>query len=285
MISEKNRQFEIPYNFDPSLINTIRILDGQQKSFVNCIYIPPYLHDYQTILRTPESAEMLNKMTRKEYERHINFINTIYPGKIQILLQNPNIIMDNETLKYYNNLGINKFCSSSAKQSEIIRKSLNESNIVGSISMKVSKEHLDQHPEYKELFDGFVLHFPFSKSLSGIKDLPNDYYYLLLVNAYCNTKCPGTHHWFSDYKTDFDTSKFDNCIRNTTWQTSALVNPADLNLFDPYIKIFKLQDRGWPTADIIRDFVLYTSDYNIYPNIDSNPQYYNEPLYSNHLLK
>jgi hypothetical protein len=34
--------------------------------------------------------------------------------------------------------------------------------------MKVSKEHLEKHPEYKDLFDGIVLHFPFSKSLEGI---------------------------------------------------------------------------------------------------------------------
>lgn len=71
MIIEQNREFEIPYNFDISLINMLKILDSSKNSFINCIYLPPYIHDYQTILRNPQQANLILNMTRKEYERHI----------------------------------------------------------------------------------------------------------------------------------------------------------------------------------------------------------------------
>ena len=48
----------------------------------------------------------------------------------------------------------------------------------------------------------------------------------------------------------------------------------DLHLFDPYTFAYKLQDRGWPTNMIIRDLILYTTDYSYYPDI-----IYNEKLY------
>lgn len=289
MISSAHREFEIPYNFDPQLINLIKQFDNRPldvfPSFVNCIYIPPYYHDYKTILRDGQQANYLKTMSRKEYEKHIDFINQIYPGKIQLLLQNPNLIMDNESIKYYNNLGITKFCSGSYEQSKIIRENCNNSNIVGSITMKVSKDHLINHPEYKEMFDGFVLHFPFSKSIDSIKEMPQDYYYLILVNAFCQTTCPGVHHWFQPYNPGDKGPATEACLQTKDWEKTALVNPSDLKLFEPYIKIFKLQDRGWPTNEILRDFILYTSEFQIYPNINSNITYYNYQLQDKQLTK
>lgn len=287
MINKPNREFEIPYNFDPNLIKLIKQFDynNENESFVNCIYMPPYIHDYKTIIRSGIQADQLSTMTRKNYEQHINFINQLYPGKVQILLQNPNLIMNNETIKYYNDLGITKFCSGSYEQSKIIRENCDNSNIVGSITMRISKEHLLKHPEYKEMFDGFVLHFPFSKSIEGIKELPQDYYYLILVNAFCQTTCPGVHHWFSQYTPQEKGPATEACISPKDWEKTALINPADLDLFEPYIKIFKLQDRGWPTQDIFRDFILYTSDFSIYPNIDNNIKYYNYQLQERNLVK
>ena len=269
MKSNKPRQFEIPYNFDPQLIETLFILDDVNNSFVNCIYLPPYLYDYQTILRNPEQANNLSHMSRKDYEKHLTLINTKFPNKIQLLLQNPNIILDKQSIEYYNQLGINKFCSGSGQQSQIIRSTIPDSNIIGSISMKITKEDILKHPEYKELFDGFVLHFPYSKNIKLLQEMPNQFYYLILINAFCNVHCIGTNHWFNSYKPGADEIHCPGLYdgQKVKWNDTALVRPMDLDIFDPYIKIFKLQDRGWPTNDIIRDIVLYTTDYSLYPNI------------------
>ena len=67
-------------------------------------------------------------------------------------------------------------------------------------------------------------------------------------------------------------------MNSKDWLNSALIRPMDLKLFDPYIQVYKLQDRGWPTSDIIRDFILYTSNYSIYPNITIDEKLYNYTL-------
>ena len=48
----------------------------------------------------------------------------------------------------------------------------------------------------------------------------------------------------------------------------------DLKYFDPYIKIYKFQDRGWTTPDILQDIVLFNSNYDKFPNI-----LYDEDIY------
>ena len=47
------RQFEFPYNFDKNLIKILKCLDPEGKT-INCIYMPPFIKDYNTILRNPE---------------------------------------------------------------------------------------------------------------------------------------------------------------------------------------------------------------------------------------
>ena len=58
------------------------------------------------------------------------------------------------------------------------------------------------------------------------------------------------------------------------WNSCARIRPMDLGFFDPYISIYKLQDRGWPSKDIIRDYILYTTNYSIYPNINYDERMY-----------
>ena len=53
----------------------------------------------------------------------------------------------------------------------------------------------------------------------------------------------------------------------------------DLGLFDLYISVYKLQDRGWPTSHILNDYILYNSDYSIYPNIIYDESIYNHLKY------
>lgn len=274
-----SRQFEFPYNFDKKLIQTLHILDPIGET-INCIYIPPYLKDYQTILRSSEQAALLDNMTREEYEEHINFINKLFPGKIQLLLQKQNIILDKEKINYYISLGITKFCSGSIEQSKIIKNIDKSLNVIGSISMGIDKEKIIKNlKEYKLYFDGFVLPFKFSRDIEEIKKLPKDFYYILLINAYCNIKCTGQAHWNFDYK---ETPKFkcpgllkiNKNFNSISWEESARIRPMDLGYFDKYIQIYKLQDRGWPTDQILKDYILYTTNYEMYPNI-----IYDEKIY------
>lgn len=276
-----NRQFEFPYNFDKKLIETLSIFDPEGKT-INCIYMPPYIKDYQTILRNPDQAKFLDNLSRYEYEEHIHFINSLYPNKIQILLQRKDSILNEDKIKYYINLGITNFCVANIDQAKIIKKINNNIHIVGSIAMQINKEKIIENlEEYKLYFDSFVLPFYANRHLEEIKKMPKNFHYILLVNSYCNFKCNGKAHWNFDYKSEYTASVKcpgllgHNLKKNEiTWEQSCLIRPMDLAFFDPYISVYKLQDRGWPTEDILRNYILYTSDYFIYPNIKYDQEIY-----------
>lgn len=276
------RQFEFPYNFDKQLLYTLQMLDPNGTT-INCIYVPPYYHDYKTILRTGEQAFFLSNMTREEYENHILFINSLFPNKIQILLQRNDLLLNESICKYYINLGINKFCVGSIEQAELLKKINSKLEIIGSISMHLDSIKIKDNIEnYKLWFDGFVLSFKAARDLQDIKNLPKQFYYVLLINAYCNIHCKGEHHWYH-YDTNINNPQPIKCPgilsnnKSSTmidWNSCARIRPMDLGFFDPYISIYKLQDRGWPSKDIIRDYILYTTNYSIYPNINYDERMY-----------
>ena len=274
------RRFEFPYNFDKKLISILSTLDPLGKT-IDCIYVPPFPKDYQTILRNGEQAAFLDSLERKEYEEHIAFINSHFPGKIQILLQKPDIILPSGKIQYYINLGVQKYCVGSIEQAKIIKDIDKNLNVIGSISMQINKTKiLDNFKEYNKYFNGFVLPFKASKTLNDLKNYPKNFYYILLINAYCNINCTGKNHWYFDYKSDTNIKcpgiLTGNNNSSINWDKSARIRPMDLGFFDPYIYVYKLQDRGWPTADIIRDYVIYTTDFSLYPGIN-----YDERMYYN----
>lgn len=269
--------FEFPYNFDKKLIEILNTLGGSENNTIHCIYLPPLLKDYPSILRTGEQANLLDQMTEKEYIAHIQYIQSFFPDKIQLLLQKTDFILDKEKIKWYHNLGISKFCVGTIEQAKIIKEINPKAEIIGSINMHISKNELENNKELEKYFMGFVLDFSFGRKLNIIKTLPNKYKYIILVNSYCNNKCDGTHHWMYNYKITDKKMHCPGILQNKAqWENSVLIRPMDLKLWYPYISIFKLQDRGWPTADIIKDYILYTTNYNLYPEINYNINIYNE---------
>lgn len=269
-----HQKFEIPYNFDINLIQTLKIFDPIGET-IDCIYIPPYQKDYITILRSGEQAEYLDNLSRDEYEYHISIINKLYPNKLQLLLQKESIIMPEDQIKYYLSLGFKNFCVASVEQAKIIKNINSNIKIVGSIAMNINLNKIIKNNSiYKEYFDYFVLPFNFCKDIEQIKKMPKNYKYILLINAYCNTSCNGIHHWFSNYKNEEIKCPGILHKNNLKWKENTRIRPMDLAIFEPYISVFKIQDRGWPTQEILRDYILYTSDYSIYPEINYTERIY-----------
>lgn len=268
--------FEFPYNFDKKLIEILNILEGNKNNTIHCIYLPPLLKDYPSILRTGEQANLLNQMSEKEYISHIQYINNYFPNKIQLLLQKTDYILNKEKIEWYHNLGINKFCVGTIEQAKIIKEVNPKAEIIGSINMHITKKDLETNNELEKYFMGFVLDFSFGRKYNEIVTLPNKFKYIILVNSYCNNKCDGTHHWMYQYKKNSQEMKCPGILQDKSqWNNSVLIRPMDLKLWYPYISIFKIQDRGWPTADIIKNYILYTSDYNLYPGINYDINIYN----------
>lgn len=265
-------KFEMPYNFDKQLILGYELL-GVDINQIDCIYVPPFIEDYQTILRTPEK-DVYAQLTYEEYLDHIQYIEQHYPGKLQLLLQQikPEKNMPSNLIKKYINLGFNNFCVGNIEQAKIIKEINPNIKIVGSIAMHTDYDKIISNLEvYKKYFNSFVLDFSFNKNILAIKKLPKEFEYMLLANSRCNIRCEGDRHWWGDG----ESHKCPGIYPNINYMDSCMIRPNDLHVFQPYIKVFKLQDRGWPTTLILQSVAMYCCDINFYlgPTISDSTIY------------
>ena len=266
------QQFEIPYNFDKNLIDILsKLVD---KNSIYCIYVPAFFEDYKGVSRNFNSVQTITTMTREAYVEHIKYIDKHFPGKVQLLLQRDDIILHRAELQFYFDLNITKFCVGTLEQAKILKEINADFDILSSITMQIIPEEI-QSEEFQKYFDGFVLFFNYTRDIELIKSLPKGLKYVLIVNSYCTTKCDGCHHWFADPSDIAKNLIF--CPKNLypqTWDIKTTISPLDLDVFIPYISIFKLQGREWSTYQIIQDLMLYTANFNDYTPYKANEELY-----------
>ena len=266
-------QFEIPYNFDKKLIKYLKAMNIDE--LIHCIYLPPFQEDYiaakHFYMASNVKHDIPSKLPieRMDYESHINNINNFFPNKIMLLLQQNSRLMEDSLLDYYHyDLGINKFCVGSYEQAKVLREKYPDCEIVGSITLKIMPKDL-KDPKY-EIFDKFVLWFPYNRNLPQIKLLPKTYEYILLVNCDCSIHCNGTHHWLAQTVEEEKQSK---CPKghffDDGYQDIILVYPKDLIIFEPYVSCFKFQGREYETSAIIWDVKNYINQYCQYKKLNN----------------
>lgn len=277
------KPMEIPYNFDKALIDALVTIDPTGNSY-HSIYCCPHKDDYHAAKRnhinsTGLDMQQSNDMDKATYIEHIMYIKKKFPNKLMLLLQQNNVLIDEDKLRFYIGLGFTKFCVGSYEQAKAIKNISKAYEVIGSITMKATMEDFKKK-EYKEVFDGFVLFFPFNRNFDLIKQLPTeDFNFTLLVNCDCNIKCSGTGHWFASREAEI--TKSFNCPNRffasrgyPDWEEIIRIRPMDMSLFDPYISYYKLQGREQTTRSIIFNICLYAADYSIYPGIT-----YSEDIY------
>lgn len=268
--------FEIPYNFDSHLIEILAYLLKDFPQICHCIYAPAFADDYPEIVRTMDTGVVDHTMTREKYEKHIHYINKFFPGKVQILLQRrTHMLHEKELLYYINKLGVRKFCCGTYEQAKIIKDIDPTIEVTGSITMRITHKDLDEHPEYKGVFNRFVLPFHYGRDLEGIKKLPFDYEYLILANSNCNASCIGYNHWLAEDQTQVQCPGIGTDDFNTPWKDFCMIRPMDLGIFQPYISTFKLQDRGWVTFEIVSALLVYMYKYTNLAGIEYSEDLYN----------
>ena len=253
------RKFEIPYNFDKNLIDILYSLDFEEN--IDCIYTCPYWEDYPTTCRQGP-VDVREKMPYEVYAEHIKYINQHFPGKLQLLLQYKDRVMDTGMILRYLDLGFTKFCVVSVEQAQIIKNICPDFEVIGSIMVKLSLDDIYLYKEkYSNLFDGFVLFFPFNRNFQSIKRLPKGFKYILLVNCYCNNTCNCEHHWYyeenSNQKKYCPNEKYLLKNMHIPWEESSIIRPIDLDLFQDYIDVFKIQGRESLTREILSELILY----------------------------
>lgn len=274
-------QLEIPYNFDKKLIDCLKVLDSDGVMY-HAIYMPPFAEDYhsakryhvnQNFFEHVDMKELLYQ-TRDEYESHVSYINAAYPGRLMLLLQQPNLLISDKMLQYYIDLGFTKFCVNSKEQAKQIKAKSSEYEVICSIVHNISKEELESDPEIN-VFDAFVLPHCFNKDIDAIKALPKNYQYILLVNSDCSVHCRGDFHWLANQDQEANISKL--CPRHRFqhyWKDITKIRPIDLPVFFPYLRKFKLLGREKTTSALLREIVLYTTSYKFLPNCQPDETLY-----------
>ena len=273
-------RFEVPYNLKTETIDLLNYF-SVQPDFISYIYMVPFTQDYLASYRNDLYQLEIESISREEYERQIQYIHQHGFGqRLMLLLQRPNIFLNQDQLMYYIKLGFNGFCVGSIEQAKRIKEIYPNFYVLGSILMKVDLDIINQNFEnFKQYFDGFVLPFKFNRHFDMIKELPKDFKYTLLVNCAWSNICPCTPHWlYGDSSKCYKKIKYPNMY--VPWKETSLIQPQDLTLFQPYIYSFKLQGRDYTTPQLIQELLIYMSTMH-YIEINhtiNNIELYNETI-------
>lgn len=264
------KYFDVPFNFDESFIYAIENIRFQ-KYKINSYYFYPFTEDYEetdltTISTMPTTREKYEKWLIKYFQANVN-LNLF---KMQLILENANTLMDENTLKYYINFGFSQFSCSSIQQAQIIKEIYPEAEITGSIFMDISAEKLKQHLEYKNYFNKFVLPFSYNRDIDAIKLLPNTYKYIIIPNANLQISDILTQKNFTSMQ---DLNQLTN---EEIYLNSAKIRPVDIMYFSKYIQQFRLQHPNWATTQILQELIAYSYSYENYPDIEYNQTIYGE---------
>ena len=264
-------QFEIPYNFDPYYVDTLKNCN-LINDYIKYIYIAPFKDDYTTIIRHDVYGAKF--LTREEYVKHMQKIRYYFNGKMQLLLQKKDKLMPLETLKWYIDIGFTAFCCGNVEQAKMIKNYDPSLTVIGSIVLHVTNQDILENKDYQNFFDVFVLDFSYGRSLTKIKNMPDTKKYMILANSTCHVNCDGDHHWnvTKEFAKIHCPGRYPREHQN--FNDTVLIRPMDLHFFEPYIDTFKMQDRSWPTWSIINDLIMYETDYTTYPGIQ-----YDEGMY------
>lgn len=221
------------------------------------------------------------RMTREEYEKHMEYINDSFPNKLMLLLQRTDSLMDDTLLIdfYINKLKFNKFCVGSLEQAKKL-KSINPNfEIISSIAMKLEPDKLtpEELVEYSKFIDGVVLWFPFNRDIYRVKALPKCFNYTLLVNCSCSIYCDGTHHWFASKEEE--EHLFCPKMNGYSFNDIIYIKPIDLPLWDDCISNYKLQGREQTTNVLLPQIMAYLTNWR---HDDFTPLYrsYDYQLYT-----
>lgn len=252
------RKFEVPYNFDKELLNTYT----KYKDNITFAYMPTFIEDMKDA-RYSQMNEIYPK-DRFEYESHIDNLlnNKIKPA---ILFQNPETTINDNTIKYYLNLGVSNFIVFHDEVALKIKQLSPNSHITASVTKRLTlKDIIENQNKYYNIYDNIVLFFPFNRALAKLKYLPQNLNYTFLVASHCSYECNVCmEHWFRrDFSEKFE--KF--CYKDT--KKEIYIDPNHLSLFDKYAYSYKIQGRDIGTQNIEKLIINYITA-PIY-NLDNN---------------
>ena len=249
------QKFEVPYNFDISLID--RLIP--YKDFIDFIYMPSYYEDGENsrkdiILRGEVASSW------EEYVSHVDKIKENF--NIGVLIQNQSTI---ELIDKYYSLGIRIFVLNDNELVIKAKEKYSDIRCILSITSVISSDDINNN-DYS-MYDEIVLFFNFCRQLHLLKELPTKYKYVIIVNSHCVFNCDrASAHWNLNADTNEEYGeKVIKIIRGYCSEVyredRAYIQPNDLVYFNDYISNYKLVDRLMSTEDIVYEIDKYTKTY------------------------
>lgn len=244
-IKVMKKLFEVPYNFDETLIKYYK----KHSSRINFLYIPPYKDDLlntRSSIQTSIKGHCYMPQTREEYEKHLGIIIKA-ELRFVILWQVPDSIITVNNLEYYSHIGASGFIIANDVNARIIKEYNRSLLVICSLVQRLRTNILIRDFTY---YDYIILYYTFNRSLDAIKKLKHlKKKIILMPNTICNIECPSLHHWFPPKNKPFDFQK-DCWVKLGTIDKCGMIFPEHLNLFDDYVGGYKLQGREYPTEAI-----------------------------------
>lgn len=266
MKKQTDFKLELPYNFDPSLIEwcSSRLERSEVKNF----YLPPMHKDHISAKRyhnaqngsSKYGISVLDVIDEAGYIKHIKDIAEYF--NVASLFQHPYQKVPMSTIDRYVSYGVTSFMVSQDNLAYDIKEKYGDAiDVTASICRKTSMYEILNVD--LTMYDNIVLYFPFNRSLDTISKLNDKYNYTMLVNCGCNINCPGHHHWFANKVQEMDLADDYSC--GAREGNEMHVDCRDLYLFSDKITTFKLQGREFATSEVMKDINNYYNQMMLLP--------------------
>ena len=246
-------KFEVPFNLNWDG-QYFKYLDKNKDKlkYIDCVYMPTLELDHNT------REECLRKPI--DEDTYANYIKELksYDLNVSVLIQRDASMELIE--KYINKYDIHDFTINDDELAKEIKSKYPDIKLRLSITRKVTPKEL-QEKDFS-MYDVICLFFWYNKHLDTIKMLPKEYKYMLICNTECLWNCKNCDtHWF-DIK-NFRRTCIQERYKNgkPQYDKIAYIPPTELQLFENYIDVFKLEGREFLSHQIFKEFNKYINFY------------------------
>ena len=252
-------KFEVPYNFSKDFIE--KILERKDLfEYIDSFYVAAWKEDCENTRLGLTFMDDYPK-TFEEYTERIRELQSLgFP--ICILAQKNASI---EVIEKYINLGIHAFTINDDNLATEIKSKYPDVRLNLSITRALSLSDI-QNGDFS-MYDRIVLFHWFCRHLDMLERLPDRYKYVMVCNSKCYYDCRWHDaHWFLKANTlnEYSDGEQEICkkcysIMSNDMQKTSLIEPENLDFFDPYVTAYKLTDRGDFTERVLDNLNAYAN--------------------------
>ncbi len=255
------KKFEVPYNFDPLFVEKFGYREDLLP-YIDCFYLPAWKDDCDNTRFNSTLGENYPK-TYDEYDSRIKDLKS-FGVPLCILMQKSATL---KLIEKYIALGIKAFTLNDDKLAKRIKAKYPDVRLSLSITRVLSLADIKEPAHDFSMYDRIVLWHWFSKNIDALSELPDRYKYVLICNSGCVYNCSWhDEHWYikADDLDDYKRQESEVCakcdaVRRSDPDKTSIIEPEDLEFFDPYISVYKLIDRLDHTELIIDNLNAYVN--------------------------